>query len=156
MKLHMYTTQPISLPHIYFLLFLRYSPDKILTVKVTTAKSKVKSWSHHKVRHPHPRSLCQVSIWNLIILAETIFKSQGHYSKVKVKSRLHHDITYRHPQTKIPAMYQLPSFLNKVLKFKVTMARTNVKLERVLCQLTDLSFSIEVKAEKDINAVPCK
>ena len=35
----------------YTLRFLRYCPDKILKVKVTTARSKVKSRSHHNVAH---------------------------------------------------------------------------------------------------------
>ena len=33
--------------------FLRYSPDKIFTLKVTTARLKVKSWSDHNVAHLH-------------------------------------------------------------------------------------------------------
>ena len=38
----------------YTLQFPRYSPDQILEVKVTTARSKVKSRSHHDVAHLHP------------------------------------------------------------------------------------------------------
>ena len=38
----------------YTLQFLRYSLDKILWVKVTTARSKVKSRSHHDIAHLHP------------------------------------------------------------------------------------------------------
>ena len=34
--------------------FPRYSPDKVLQVKVTTARSKVKSRSDHDVAHLHP------------------------------------------------------------------------------------------------------
>ena len=37
---------PTTVPS-YTLWFLRYGPDKILKVNVTTAKSKVKSRSHH-------------------------------------------------------------------------------------------------------------
>ena len=46
----------MSLPSINFLhlMFLRYSPDKILKVKVTSATSKVKSRSHHDVAHLQP------------------------------------------------------------------------------------------------------
>ena len=46
----------MSLPSINFLhlMFLRYSPDKILKVKVTSATSKVKSRSHHDVAHLRP------------------------------------------------------------------------------------------------------
>ena len=43
MILHTYTTKPVSLPMFYILRFQRYSPDKILKVKVTTSISKVKS-----------------------------------------------------------------------------------------------------------------
>ena len=38
----------------YTLRFLRYSPDKILQIKVTVARSKVKSRSHNDVAHLHP------------------------------------------------------------------------------------------------------
>ena len=38
----------------YPLQFPRYSPDKILFVKVTTARSKIKSRSHHDVAHLPP------------------------------------------------------------------------------------------------------
>ena len=38
----------------YTLRFPRYSPDKIFKLKVTTARSKVKSRSHHDVAHLHP------------------------------------------------------------------------------------------------------
>ena len=52
------TTPPNQCPyHIstsYTLQFLRYSPDKILYVKVTMARSKVKSRSLHDVAHLHP------------------------------------------------------------------------------------------------------
>ena len=46
----------MSLPSINFLhlQFPRYSPDKILKVKVTTARSKVKSRSDHDVAHLQP------------------------------------------------------------------------------------------------------
>ena len=38
----------------YTLRFLRYSPDKILKVKVTKARSKVKIRAHHDVAHLQP------------------------------------------------------------------------------------------------------
>ena len=37
----------------YTLRFPRYSPDKIFKLKVTMARSKVKSWSDHDVAHLH-------------------------------------------------------------------------------------------------------
>ena len=38
----------------YTFRFPRYRPGKILLIKVTTARSKVKSMSHHDVAHLHP------------------------------------------------------------------------------------------------------
>ena len=46
---HSQTTVPS-----YTLWFLRYDQHKILKVKVTTARSKVKSKSHHDIDHLHP------------------------------------------------------------------------------------------------------
>ena len=45
----------MSLPSInfYTLWFPRYSPDKIFKLKVTRARSKVKSRSHHDITHLH-------------------------------------------------------------------------------------------------------
>ena len=55
MMLHTYNPQlqPMSLPNINLLHLLvqRYSLDKILWVKVTTARSKVKSRPHHNIAH---------------------------------------------------------------------------------------------------------
>ena len=45
---------PYQLSTSYTLRFQRYCPDKILKVKVTTTKSKVKSKSHHDVAHLQP------------------------------------------------------------------------------------------------------
>ena len=55
MMLHTYTPQPMSLPSInfYTLRFPRYSLDKIFKLKVTTARSKVKSRSDHDIAHLH-------------------------------------------------------------------------------------------------------
>ena len=57
MTLHTYTPYnqyPYQVSTSYTLRFPKYSPDKILEVKVTTARSKVKSRSHHDVAHLHP------------------------------------------------------------------------------------------------------
>ena len=43
---------PCQVSTSYTLQFLRYNPDKILQIKVTMARSKVKSRSHHDVAHP--------------------------------------------------------------------------------------------------------
>ena len=45
---------PYQISTSYTLQFPRYSPDKIFKLKVTTARSKVKSRSHHDVAHLHP------------------------------------------------------------------------------------------------------
>ena len=56
--LHCTPTPPNQCPHqisiSYTLQFPRYSPDMILKVKVTTARSKVKSRSHHDTAYLHP------------------------------------------------------------------------------------------------------
>ena len=52
--LHPLTNVPNIYHLSYTLQFLRYSLDKILKVKVTTERSKVKSRSHHDVAHLHP------------------------------------------------------------------------------------------------------
>ena len=44
---------PYQVSNSYTLLFLRYTPDKFLWVKVTTARTKVKSRSLHDVAHLH-------------------------------------------------------------------------------------------------------
>ena len=46
----------------FTLWFMRYSPDKIFKLKVITARSKVKSKSHHDVPHLHPEPLSLSSI----------------------------------------------------------------------------------------------
>ena len=45
---------PYQVSTAYTLRFLRYSSDKIFKLKVTTERSKVKSWSHHGIAHLHP------------------------------------------------------------------------------------------------------
>ena len=45
---------PYQVSTSYTLQFLRYSPDKIVKLKVTTARSKVKSRPDHDVAHLHP------------------------------------------------------------------------------------------------------
>ena len=64
MTLHTYTPNqcPYQVSTSYTLRFPRYSPDKILWVKVTTARSKVKSRSDHDVAHLHPQPMSLPSI----------------------------------------------------------------------------------------------
>ena len=47
---------PYQVSTSYTLWFPRYSPDKILWIKLTIARSKVISKSHHDVAHLHPLS----------------------------------------------------------------------------------------------------
>ena len=56
MTLHTYTPNqcPYQVSTSYTLWLPRYSPDKIFKLKVTTARSKVKSRSDHDVAHLHP------------------------------------------------------------------------------------------------------
>ena len=56
MTLHNYTPNqcPYQVSTSYTLRFPRYSPDKIFELKVTTARSKVKSLSDHDIAHLHP------------------------------------------------------------------------------------------------------
>ena len=55
MTLHTYTLHqyPYQVSPSYTLQFPRYNPDKILEVKVTTARSKIKSRSHHDIANLH-------------------------------------------------------------------------------------------------------
>ena len=52
--LHPLTDVPYQVSTSYTLQFQRYILEKILQVKVTTARSKVKSRSHHDVAHLQP------------------------------------------------------------------------------------------------------
>ena len=56
MTVHTYTPYqcPYKASTSYTLQFLKYSLDKIIYIKVTTARSKVKSRSHHDLAHLHP------------------------------------------------------------------------------------------------------
>ena len=48
---------PYQVSTSYTLRFLRYSPDKILQIKVTTERSKVKSRSYHDAANLHPQPM---------------------------------------------------------------------------------------------------
>ena len=70
------TTIPNQYPcHVstaYTLQFLRYSQDKILKVKVTTANSRVKSRSHHDVVHLYRQPMFQLSMNSLHLTVSEI------------------------------------------------------------------------------------
>ena len=53
---------PYQVSTSYTLRFLRYSLDKIFKLKVTTARSKVKSRSHHNAAHLQPLLMSLPSI----------------------------------------------------------------------------------------------
>ena len=82
----------------HILRFLRYSPDKILKVKVTAARSKVKSRSHHVFAHLHP--LTNIPTKYQLPTPYRFWDTDR--EKSKVKSRSHHDLGHLHPPTNVP------------------------------------------------------
>ena len=92
--LHCTPTTPKQCPYqvlpSYTLQFPRYSPDKILKVKVTAAISKVTSRSHHYFAHLQPPTNVPTA-------------------RSEVKSRSHHDVAQLHLLTNVPTKYQLPT-----------------------------------------------
>ena len=95
------TPQPVSLPSTFYTFRnQRFSPNKILKVKVATARSKVKSRSHRAVAHLHPQPMVLPSINLLYLIVPEIwpgqdFLAQCHYGKVK--SRPYHEVAHLHP-----------------------------------------------------------
>ena len=81
--------------------FLIYSPDKILKVKVSTARSKVISRSHDIAHlHSQPMTLPSFNVLHLMvsdIYPGEDFQTQDHNGKVK-SSRSHTDVAHLHPQ----------------------------------------------------------
>ena len=68
--------------------FPRYSPDKILEVKVAMVRSKVKSRSHHDVAHVQPLTNVPTKYqlptpYGFGDIAGQDFQTQGHCGKVK-------------------------------------------------------------------------
>ena len=120
----------------YTLQFLRYSLEKKLKIKVTKARSKVKSRSHFNVAHLHPPINVPILRFNLLhlIVSEISprqdFKGQGDYSKVKghVKvTPLHctpkHSNQYPY-QISTSYMLWLPRYSpDKIFKVKVTLGQ---------------------------------
>ena len=60
--MHIYNQCPYQVSTSYTLRFMRYSPDKIFKLKVTTTRSKVKSRSHHDVAHLHHLNQCPYQV----------------------------------------------------------------------------------------------
>ena len=102
---------PYQISTSYILQYLRYSPDKILKVKVTTA-SQNSNQGHTMSLHSYTTNQypCQVSIsYNLQYprySPDNILKVKITTARLKVKSRSHHDIVHLHSQTNVPTMYQ--------------------------------------------------
>ena len=115
--LHTYTPNqcPYQVSTSYILQFLRYSPDKILKVKVITASSKVKSRSDHDVAHLQPPTNVPAKYelptpYGCRDIAQTRFyRSRSLRQGSKVKSRSHYDVAHLHPLTNVPTKYQLPT-----------------------------------------------
>ena len=83
--------------------FLRYSLDKNLKVKITMARSKIKSRSHHDIAHLHPLNKCPYQVSTsytsqfLRYSTDKIFKPRVNTVRSKVKSRSHHNVAQLHP-----------------------------------------------------------
>ena len=94
----------MSLPNINFLYLTVsdiYSPDKILKVKVTTVRSKVKSTSHHQVAHLQTLT----NGFRDIVLTRYLRSrslQQGHRSNQGTTSHC-----TLNPLTNVPTKYQL-------------------------------------------------
>ena len=79
---------PYQVSTSYTLWFPRYCHNKILQVKVNTARSKVKSRSHHYILHLQPLTNVPSKYQLLLLTVSEIwsgqdFIGQGQYSKVK-------------------------------------------------------------------------
>ena len=87
-----YPAHPPQTHTSYTLWIQSYSLDKIFKFKVTTARSKDKSWSHQDTTHPQPMSLFPAKFqlptlygfWN----DQSRFQTQGHYSKANGKIKV--------------------------------------------------------------------
>ena len=83
----------------YTLQFLRYGTDKMLEVKVTMARSKVKSRSHHDAQlHPPTNVLSKFQLPTAYGFREKSLDKilMIKVTNIKVKTRSHHDIAYLH------------------------------------------------------------
>ena len=111
---HMISYTPNQCPYqvsiSYSLRFLRYSPDKILQIKVTTARSKVKPRSHHDIAHLHPPTNVPTKYqlhtpYGFRDIARTRFSNSRSLRQGQIK------VTPRRctptPPTNVPTKYQL-------------------------------------------------
>ena len=96
--------------------FQRYCPDKLLKVKITTVKSKVKSRSHHDIictpttptQFPY-QVLTSYSLQFPRYSPDKILKVKVTTVMSKVNSRSHHDDAHLQPPTNVLTKYQLPT-----------------------------------------------
>ena len=94
----------------YTLQFLRYSPDKILNVKVTIARSNVKSRSQHGIAQPQLPTNVPTKFQFLfsVYSLDEILHIKVTTTRSKVKSRSQHDTALLQLPTNVPTKYQLP------------------------------------------------
>ena len=113
MMLHTNNSLAMSLPSINFLHFTvsEILPRQNLKVKVTTARSKVKSRSQHDTAHQQPPSNVPSKYQPYGCSNISLIRCYSHYDKFKgyVTSRSHYNITNLQPPAKnnIPTIYQL-------------------------------------------------
>ena len=86
MTLHAYNPNqyPYQVSTSYILRFLKYSLDKILKVKVTMARSKVKSKLHHNVAHHDKNWINQCSILPIFLASHSFLTVSCYITNVKV------------------------------------------------------------------------
>ena len=99
----------------YTLRFPRYGPDKIFKVKVTTARSRVKSRSNYDEAQLHfltnvPTKYELPTPYSFWDMARTrFFKVKVIMARSKVKSRSNYDEAQLYFLTNVPAKYELPT-----------------------------------------------
>ena len=96
----------------YTLQLMRYSPDKILLVKVTKARSNQR---HTMMLHTYTRNQCpyQVStsynLWLPRYIPDKILQVKVTPAKPKGKSMSHHDVAHLQSLINVHTKYQLPT-----------------------------------------------
>ena len=125
MTFQTYNSQQMSLPSITFLhlTVLRYSPDKILKLKVIMARLKVKSRSHIML---HTYNKCPYQVLTSHTLRfpryspDKILQVKVTTARLKVKSRSHHDVAHLQLPTHVLIKSQLPTH-SKMVRCTVTL-----------------------------------
>ena len=116
MRLHTYNPPnqcPYQVSTSYTLRLPRYSPDKILQVKVTTARSNQGQTMRLHTYNPPTQCPYQVSTSYTLRLPryspDKILQVKVTRARSKVKSRSDHDVAHLHPLTNVNTKYQLPT-----------------------------------------------